>query len=137
MLQNLKKLLLVVIPVAVFLLTWEAISRAEVVSPRLFPPPSVVWNALCEWIQSGELWLDVKASVGRVIFGFLLGGGLGIIIGMLTGRIHIFAVAFNPLLQLFRPLPPVAIIPLVIVALSFRSGATILRRVPEKHKWSK
>lgn len=125
MVKNLRKPILFIIPIFIFLLVWEGISRAELVNPRLFPPPSIVWKALCEWINSGELWLDIKASIGRMVIGLCLGGGLGILIGMLTGRIQIVSLAFNPLLQLFRPLPPVAIIPLVIVWLGIGDTAKV------------
>ncbi len=113
------------LPVAAFLLLWEVVSRAEIVNPLLFPPPSQVWHALCEWYSSNELWRDAKASCGRVAVGFTLGGVIGTTLGILTGRSRLADSCLTPLVQLFRPLPPVAIIPLVIVWLGIGNTAKI------------
>ena len=121
----LKRLSAFCLPILAFLCVWELISRAEVVNPRLFPPPSKVWMALREWARSGDLWLDIKASSIRMAAGYVMGGSLGVVAGLLTGRHRYFNIGLCPLLQLFRPLPPVAIIPLVIVWLGIGNTAKI------------
>lgn len=93
---------------------WEGISRSGVVHIGLFPPPSHVWLALAEMAQSGELLHDFLASMQRAIFGLALGTLFGITIGLLTGRIAWLDAYWTPIIQLVRPLPPVAIIPLII-----------------------
>lgn len=70
-----KALLLRVCPVLVALIVWEVVSRAEVVNPRLFPAPSLVFAAFIEWYRAGDLWLDFQASYGRMLTGFAIGGG--------------------------------------------------------------
>src|SRR5260370_14382067 len=65
--------------------------------------------------ESVELVRDIRASLWRAAIGFVLGGVVAIAIGILTGRIEKFENYISPLVQLCRPLPPVAIIPLVIV----------------------
>lgn len=123
--KNLNSLLTWVIPVLVFFTLWEIISRLEIVNPLLFPPPSVVWEALKEWYQSGELIRDVNASYWRMLTGFLIGGTSGAIIGIFTGRVNLINKSLTPIIQFFRPLPPVAIIPLVIVWLGIGDIAKI------------
>ena len=110
-----RKVLAKVLPIFLFLITWELVARMEIVNPSLFPPPSVVYSALIEWNHSGEFLRDVKESSWRMLLGFSMGSLAGILTGILTGRIKIINLLLNPIIQLFRPLPPVALIPLVIV----------------------
>ena len=113
------------LPVIAFMLLWEFTSRMEVVNPRLFPAPTIVFSALVEWVRSGELWRDVTASYWRMFVGYLFGGVLGVMLGMITGRNRLINRSLSSLIQLFRPLPPVAIIPLIIVWLGIGDTAKI------------
>ncbi len=98
-----------------FLVIWELIARVEVVSTSLFPPPTRVYLALVEMTRSGELARDISASLWRAIVGLVAGSVVGVAAGMVTGRSKVLNNYLSPLIQLFRPLPPVAIIPLIIV----------------------
>jgi ABC-type nitrate/sulfonate/bicarbonate transport system permease component len=114
-----------ILPVVVFFLAWELVSRMELVNPRLFPAPTIVWSALVEWLRSGEMWRDIKASYWRMLAGYFLGAFLGVSIGMVTGRNQLINRSLSPVIQLLRPLPPVAIIPLIIVWLGIGDTAKI------------
>jgi ABC-type nitrate/sulfonate/bicarbonate transport system permease component len=103
------------IAIALFLLLWEVSARADMGRIALFPPPTKVFAALVELARSGDLLRDLLSSMGRALLGFVLGSVSGIVIGLLTGRIDLLDNYCSPIIQLFRPLPPVAIIPLVIV----------------------
>jgi len=113
------------VSIAYFLEFWEIISRAEFVSLALFPPPSKVAIALWEMIITGVLFSDLYASLWRLAIGLFLGSVSGIFFGLATGRIKSFASIFTPIIQILRPLPPVAIIPLVIVWFGIDDGAKI------------
>lgn len=101
--------------IAVFLVGWELLARSGLVDASLFPPPTQVGRAFTEWARSGDLVRDLDASLWRAIVGFALGGFVGVFTGVITGRIETVSNYLSPILQIFRPLPPVAIIPLVIV----------------------
>jgi ABC-type nitrate/sulfonate/bicarbonate transport system permease component len=103
------------IPIIVFLAAWELISRSGMVNAALFPPPTKVALALAEMLRSGELFNDMRASYLRLAIGLVIGAITGIGLGLLTGRMKMVADQLTPLIQMLRPLPPVAIIPLVIV----------------------
>ncbi len=142
------------VPIFLFVIIWELISRSNIVNIALFPPPSSVLVALVEMQKSGELLRDIGSSYLRVFIGFSWGASIGIMLGLLTGRIKPFSDALVPIIQLVRPLPPVAIIPLVIVwfgigelAKIFSIGfavffpvwlATFLgaKQIPERLLWS-
>ena len=109
------KVLRLATPILILLLGWELISRSGWVNAALFPPPSKVILALVEMIRTGELFTDLRASYFRLLLGLSSGALAGVGLGLLTGRFKPVADALTPLIQLFRPLPPVAIIPLVIV----------------------
>jgi ABC-type nitrate/sulfonate/bicarbonate transport system ATPase subunit/ABC-type nitrate/sulfonate/bicarbonate transport system permease component len=102
-------------PVIAFLVVWEALSRSGLVNVALFPPPTAVMTAGVDLAHSGELGRDVLASLMRIAVGLLGGVLAGISVGLLTGRSARAAQLLEPLVQLFRPLPPVALIPLIIV----------------------
>jgi ABC-type nitrate/sulfonate/bicarbonate transport system permease component len=103
------------IPVVAFLAAWEVASRSGAVSPVLFPPPSRVFATLFSLTASGQLITDALASYRRLIVGLSFGSAVGVLVGLFTGRVKRIADALVPLIHLFRPLPPVAIIPLIIV----------------------
>jgi len=119
------KVLRVSLPVLIFLVAWEAASRMGVVNSALFPPPTRALSALVEMGRSGELWRDMKASYGRLLLGMVCGVVIGTPIGLMTGRIHAVADVLVPLIQIFRPLPPVAIVPLVIVWFGIGESAKV------------
>jgi ABC-type nitrate/sulfonate/bicarbonate transport system permease component len=109
------KFLRLAAPIFVLLLVWELVSRSGLFNSALFPPPSRVLQALFDMTETGEIFFDLWASYVRLLLGLTIGALVGIGLGLLTGRFKLVADAVTPLIQLFRPLPPVAIIPLVIV----------------------
>ena len=119
------------VPILV-LAVWEAISDAGWVSPIVLPSPSQVllrWIAYAKpsdpfdpaqggwlrWAFSGELPHDAVASLTRVAGGFALGAVLALPLGLLMGASRIVHELFNPIVQIFRPIPPIAFIPLAIL----------------------
>jgi ABC-type nitrate/sulfonate/bicarbonate transport system permease component len=101
--------------IALVLVLWEIISQIGIVPKPLFPPPTEIVEAWIEMARSGELLRDIQASLWRALIGFALGSLVAIFIGLLTGRIKLINSYLSPLIQVLRPLPPVAIIPLVII----------------------
>ena len=101
------------------------VSRSGLVNQRLFPPPTAVVLALREWAASGDLVVDVASSLWRIVLGLFCGGFIGIGVGLLTGRFRHFRRWLSPVIQVLRPLPPVAIVPLVIVWLGIGNGAKL------------
>jgi len=138
------------VPVALLLL-WEILSRTGAVSPVVLPPPSAVavkwWAGLqpalpydpaqesyLSWLFSGEMPHDAVSSLGRVLAGFALGAGLAVPVGLMLGTSDGLYGLFNPLLQVLRPIPPIAYIPLAIVAVSDGLGYRILEA--REYMWS-
>lgn len=100
--------------VVAILAMWEVLSLF-VLNRKLVPPPTVVFRTAAEMISSLELITHVGVSLGRVAIGFTAGSFIGLAIGIIIGRIRIFEDFVDPLLQLVRSIPPVAIVPLAMV----------------------
>ncbi|WP_246099354.1 aliphatic sulfonate ABC transporter permease SsuC [Methylibium rhizosphaerae] len=97
------------------LLGWEIASRAGWLSSRVLPEPWAVAAAFWTLLASGELWHHVAVSSGRALAGLVVGGGLGLLLGLLTGTFRLFETLLDTTLQMVRNIPALALIPLVIL----------------------
>ncbi len=102
------------ISTAIFLATWEGVAHAGFTPIALFPPPTRVVVALAELARSGDLARDLKVSLSRAALGFALGASFGVLVGLATGRVSWIDHYISPIIHMFRPIPPVAAIPLII-----------------------
>lgn len=102
------------VPMAL-LVTWQAVSTLGWLSSRVLPAPLDVLAAFVTLAQSGELWTHVKVSAGRAFTGLAIGGGLGLVLGLLTGSVKLLETLLDSTLQMVRNIPPLALIPLVIL----------------------
>jgi NitT/TauT family transport system permease protein len=81
----------------------------------VFPMPMDVVRGMQELSQKGLLMRYVSDSLLRVAVGYLLAVGLGIPAGLALGWYPKAASAFNPVIQILRPISPLAWIPLAII----------------------
>ncbi len=102
-----------VVFILVLLALWQiAVSRHP---DQLLPGPWAVVKAIGELLQHGLLLKYVVASLFRVTWGFALAAVLAIPLGLTIGWYRRGEMAFNPLVQIFRPISPLAWIPLAIL----------------------
>src|SRR5271166_2577881 len=97
------------------ILVWEFAVRVEWLDPRLIAPPSIVFFELWRLIGTGELQTALYVSLKRVTAGFLIASVLGITVGAFMARIRSVEIALDPLIELFRPVSPLALFPLFIL----------------------
>ena len=87
--------------------------------PLYLPAPEVVWYRFIEIAKYGyqNVYLSVHLgfSLFRVIVGFVLGAAVGIPLGYAMGLSNWFRGWFDPIVEFMRPVPPLALIPLVII----------------------
>jgi NitT/TauT family transport system permease protein len=74
---------------------------------------------------SGELWVNLAASAGRVGSGFAVAAVIAIPIGILMGRYGIISNLLDPSVNLLRPIPATAWVPLVALIIGFGDQSTI------------
>lgn len=103
------------LPVVGALVLWEGFSRSGVIDAQLFPPPSSVAVAFVRLLEDFSILKDTATSIARAITGFALGAGLGILIGVLSGSFNSMRRMLVPLIQVFRPIPSISLVPLAIV----------------------
>jgi sulfonate transport system permease protein len=97
------------------LVVWQAAGQFGWLSSRILPEPLAVLRAFWTLAQSGELYSHVSVSLGRAIYGFVVGGGLGLLLGLLTGTFRSAETLLDTTLQMVRNIPALALIPLVIL----------------------
>ena len=108
------------------------LTQSGIINPQVLPAPSQIflrWVAYVKpmisyeeanlgyvaWLFSGELPHDTFATFYRVVVGFCIGAGLALPLGLFMGTVDGVYKLFNPLIQILRPIPPIAYIPLAIL----------------------
>ncbi|HEU4459552.1 MAG TPA: aliphatic sulfonate ABC transporter permease SsuC [Methylibium sp.] len=94
---------------------WQLASQAGWLSTRILPEPWAVAKAFGALWASGEMQKHVATSTWRALTGLAIGGGLGLVLGLVTGSFRRAETALDSTLQMVRNIPPLALIPLVIL----------------------
>lgn len=94
---------------------WQLLVQFGLLSTRILPAPTDVVAAGVRLTLSGELFRHLKVSAWRALLGFLIGGGIGLVLGVLTGVFSIAETLLDTSMQMLRNIPHLALIPLVIL----------------------
>jgi ABC-type nitrate/sulfonate/bicarbonate transport system permease component len=103
----------------VFLSAWQAIDLINSVlkfyNPLLIPSPlDIVKKAMALW-STGALQKHIVASTMRVFLGVLMAFPPAVVLGIGIARSRMVEVVFEPLIELIRPIPPLAVLPMFIL----------------------
>ncbi|HEU4369355.1 MAG TPA: ABC transporter permease [Methylomirabilota bacterium] len=105
--------------VAGFLALWSLLSGAVVAfklfNPIFLPGPWLVLGSLGGLAAKGQLWGHVAATLERVAVGFATGAALGVGLGLAAGHLRLVRDLVEPVVEMLRPIPPLAVLPLFIV----------------------
>ena len=99
----------------IFVGIWQAIAVSGLFLTELLPTPVASFEAMMELEGSGAMGRHIASSLIRVFTGFGLATVIAIPAGFLLGRFERLQHAFNPLIQILRPISPIAWIPLAIL----------------------
>lgn len=97
------------------LATWEALSRAGVISPRIMAAPSAVLGTFVTLTRSGELPIALAASLTRVAIGLAIGISAGTALALAAGLSRRGEALVDPVMHILRTLPFLGLVPLFIV----------------------
>jgi NitT/TauT family transport system permease protein len=115
----------------IVLLLWQLASTLQWVDPRFVPSPITVVRSLQEWMfgpagttpYSGTWFMHAANSSYRVLIGFLLAAGSGIVIGCLIGWFRLVSDLIDPVIQILRPIPITAWVPFAVIFFGIRDGS--------------
>lgn len=98
---------------------WWAVATLGAVPSLYLPAPDIVWQQLLkvatEGYMSASLWQHTFASLGRVLIALFTAILIGVPIGILMGTNRTIKAIFDPLLEFYRPIPPLAYLPLLVI----------------------
>lgn len=102
------------LPFAVLVLAWALVSRAGLLPPMFLPPPGDVLRTAWELARDGSLWINVAASLGRVLLGLVFSVPLAVALGVAVGLSRRLAPVVEPIVGFFNALSGIAWLPLAI-----------------------
>ncbi|WP_339479479.1 MULTISPECIES: aliphatic sulfonate ABC transporter permease SsuC [unclassified Pseudomonas] len=107
------------------LAAWQLSVSAGGLSTRILPAPVAVIEAGVNLVRSGEIWTHLAISGWRAAVGFLIGGGIGLALGFITGLSKWGERLLDSSVQMLRNVPHLALIPLVILWFGIDESAKI------------
>lgn len=107
------------------LVLWGMVAQLQWVSPVFLPSPTATWQSLVEGMARGDLLHLTIGTVKRMFYGWVLASVIGIALGALIGTSRSLRAWIQPTLEVIRPLPASAIVP-VAIALTGFSPAMVL-----------
>jgi len=111
----LRSFALILAPWCLLVALWYAIAYSGLINPALVPTPHAVAAQFQELLVKGRLLRDIVMSTQRVLLGVMLGIAVAVPVGFMLGWYKDIRRFIDPLINFFRALPPIALIPLVIV----------------------
>ncbi len=109
---------------------WIVASASDWIEPFYWPPLGDTWTRLqrlaTEGFRNVPLWEHIGISVLRVLAGVFFGALVGIPLGFAMGLSSVARGIFDPIVELMRPIPPLALIPLIILWFGIDETAKIV-----------
>jgi NitT/TauT family transport system permease protein len=115
--------LLPALTASILIAVWSL--AVKLTGTKIFPTPLAVARAIAALAEKSLLWRYIADSLGRVFAGYGLAILAGIPIGFLLGWYAPLARALNPLIQMLRPISPIAWMPLAVIWFGVSNAAPI------------
>ena len=110
-----KKLSPIAIGFILLLIVWQIATLIGGFNEALFPPPLKVGEALVAIISDGSIFGHIQISLFRFLTGYLLAVVVAIVLGLVLGRITALWSIIDPIVQLLRPVSPIAWSPFIVL----------------------
>lgn len=107
-------LLYIALPV-IILIVWEGFNRAGKLKPYTMPSLEKLFKTIIEFTQNGQLFTNISVSVLLVLEGFFLALITALTVGLLVSLFPKFDTFTDLVIQILKPIPPIAWIPLAIL----------------------
>ncbi len=99
----------------IILLLWKITNYLGIWSDYILPSPEKVYSTFLNMISDGSIFINVYASMKRVLIGFAISTAIGIPLGISFGIYSGVYEYFKSLINFLRNTPPLAIIPMLIL----------------------
>jgi len=110
---------------AMILAAWQILFHAGFLRPMTLPPPTRIARTFLELFDNGQLLRHVEISVLRVLEGFALAAMLGTVLGIGIGLSGKLDRLTDLVLQVMKPIPPIAWIPMAILWFGIEEASKI------------
>lgn len=115
--RTLEHLAINTLSIGFVVLVWYVANVENWVSRAFLPSPVEVWKSLAAGFGSGSLLAETLNTIFSMVTGWLACSLLGIVIGSVIGIWPLARLSLAPVLEIFRPMPPAAVIPIAIAVL--------------------
>ena len=113
------------------LLLWWGVTAMQFISPLFSPAPQQVLHQLMtiaspQGFMEATLWQHLAASLGRILVALLAAVIIGIPVGIAMGLNDKVRAVLDPLIEIYRPVPPLAYLPLMVIWFGIGETSKIL-----------
>ncbi len=116
--------------VVLFFVAWQVFAVANqslhIVNPLFMVPPLNLRHTFMRQWREGVLVADLTASLSAAVKGYVIGCAAGLLTGILTGYVRLIQRLWDPVVQIFRPIPPLAFLPMFILYLGIEDHTRVL-----------
>lgn len=107
---------------------WELVDRLGVIEVAVIPAPTLVGQSLAELVATTDFWVAVGTTLASTGGGLVLAAATGILLGVLYGTFPWVQRSSIVLIELMRPIPPVALLPvgLLLLGTSFEMKVALI-----------
>ncbi|HAX1856870.1 TPA: taurine ABC transporter permease TauC, partial [Escherichia coli] len=116
---------------AVLLTVWWTVATLQLISPLFLPPPQQVLEKLLtiagpQGFMDATLWQHLAASLTRIMLALFAAVLFGIPVGIAMGLSPTVRGILDPIIELYRPVPPLAYLPLMVIWFGIGETSKIL-----------
>ena len=101
--------------VGVFIAIWWIYVAVKHVPAYILPSPPKVWNSLEKMFVKGTVYPHLWTTTYEVIFGFVIGAFLGIVLGYIFIKVDALKTMLMPYLIFLQTAPKIALVPLFVI----------------------
>ena len=115
----------------VILAVWWTVAALQLISPLFLPAPGLVLQKLIvvagpQGFMDATLWQHLAASLTRIVIALLAAVLLGVPVGIAMGLSPTMRGILDPIIELYRPVPPLAYLPLMVIWFGIGETSKIL-----------
>lgn len=109
---------------------WQWFTAAGIVDKFFFGQPSGVWHSFVHLFTKGtafgSIWLNLWITIKESLYGFLLGTGAGVVVGVLLGQVRFLAEVIGPYIKILNAVPRIILGSIFFVAFGFGTFPKVL-----------